>query len=62
MLDKTFETKEQGLEKLKEAVILRNKMGGALYWSIIQDDCLDIANKLFDMGVPRSQIQEILHN
>lgn len=62
MLNTTFETKEQGLEKLKEAVSTRNKMGGALYWNIVNDDCLEIADKLFDMGVPRSEIQEILNN
>ncbi|MEE1302260.1 MAG: hypothetical protein UHD64_05690 [Bacteroidales bacterium] len=62
MIDTTFETKEQGLEKLKETVSIRNKMGGALYWNIVNDVCLEIANKLFAMGVPRSEIQEILDN
>jgi hypothetical protein len=62
MLDTTFETKEQGLEKLKETVAIRNNMGGALYWNIVNDDCLEIADKLFDMGVPSSEIQEILNS
>lgn len=62
MLDTTFETKEQGLEKLKETVAIRNNMGGALYWNIVNDDCLEIADKLFDMGVSMSEIQEILNN
>ena len=61
MLDTTFETKEQGLEKLKETVSIRNQMGGALYWNIVNDDCLEIADKLFDMGVTSSEIREILN-
>lgn len=61
MLDTTFETKEQGLEKLKETVSIRNQMGGALYWNIVNDDCLEIADKLFDMGVTSSEIKEILN-
>ena len=62
MFDTTFETKEQGLEKLKETVVTRNQMGGALYWNIVNDDCLEIADKLFSMGVSMSEIQEILNN
>lgn len=61
MLDTTFETKEQGLKKLKETVSIRNQMGGALYWNIVNDDCLEIADKLFDMGVTSSEIREILN-
>lgn len=61
MLDTTFETKEQGLEKLKETVDIRNQMGGTLYWNIIADDCLEIAEKLFDMGVSSLEIQKILN-
>lgn len=61
MLDTTFETKEQGLEKLKETVSIRNQMGGALYWNIVNDDCLEITEKLFNMGVTSSEIKEILN-
>lgn len=61
MIDTTFETKEQGLEKLKEAVALRNKMGGALYWNIVNDDCMKIANRLWGMGATSSEIQAILN-
>ena len=42
-----FYTKEKG------AVRLRNSMGGALYWNILNDDCLRMAYKLLDMGVSR---------
>lgn len=62
MIDKTFTTKEQGIEKLKEGVSLRNQMGGALYWNIVNDDCIEIANKLFDMGVEKSELQTILYS
>lgn len=61
MLDTTFETKEQGLEKLKETVAIRNQMGGALYWNIVNDKCLKIANKLSYMGVSNAELREILH-
>lgn len=61
MIDKTFETKEQGIEKLKEGVSLRNRMGGALYWNIINDDCLEMAEKLLCMGVEKSELQTILN-
>lgn len=61
MFDTTFETKEQGLEKLKEAVSARNKMGGALYWNIVNADCEEIADKLFSMGMSMSEIQKILN-
>lgn len=61
MLDKNFETKEEGLEKLKNAVNVRNQMGGALYWNICNDDCIDIANKLIELGVERSKIATILN-
>ena len=61
MIDITFETKEQGIEKLKEAVSLRNRMGGALYWNIVNDICLKAAEKLLCMGVEKSELQTILN-
>ena len=62
MIDKTFETKEEGIEKLKNGVSLRNQMGGALYWNIVNDDCIEMADKLFCMGVEKTDIQAILNN
>lgn len=61
MIDTTFETKEQGIEKLKNAVSLRNQMGGALYWNIINDDCVKIARQLLGIGVEKSEIKAILN-
>jgi len=44
-----FTTVEEGENKLKEAYILRDKMGGALYWNIVNDDCKEIAQKLEEL-------------
>ena len=56
-----FSTKEEGLEKLKDAVRLRNRMGGALYWNIMNDDCLMMAEQLMGMGVPKADLVDILN-
>ena len=41
-----FTTVEQGEINLKEAIKLRDQMGGALYWNILNDDCIEISRKL----------------
>ncbi len=56
-----FSTKEEGLEKLKGAVRVRNSMGGALYWNIVNDDCLRMAGLLMSMGVPKADVVDILN-
>lgn len=61
MLDTKFSTVEEGKEKLKNAVSIRNTMGGALYWNICNDDCLVIADKLLGMGSPMIAVKEILN-
>ena len=61
MLDTNFNTIEEGLEKLKQSVNIRNKMGGALYWNILNDDCLEIADKLRNMGVEANVIKNIFN-
>jgi hypothetical protein len=50
MLDKNFNTVEEGLEKLKKSVKIRNQMGGAMYWNILNDECCEIGNRLLSMG------------
>jgi len=56
-----FTTKEEGLKALKEAVDLRDKMGGAMYWNMMNDDCVEIANKLRRIeGVTTEEISGIL--
>lgn len=53
-------TVEQGIEKLKESVSLRDQMGGAMYWNILNDDCCELARKLLDMGADRQTLSNIL--
>lgn len=59
MLDIEFSNPEEGLEKLKIAVSIRNKMGGALYFGICEDDCLRLADRLSAAGVNRQIIADI---
>lgn len=59
MLDIDYNTPEEGLEKLKKAVEIRNQMGGAMYWSICEDDCLRLADKLSAAGVDKDMIASI---
>lgn len=61
MLDANFDNIETGLQKLKDAVSLRNKMGGALYYNILNDDCNEIASKLRNMGADADEINAILN-
>jgi hypothetical protein len=53
-------TPEIMLNQLKEKVALRDKMGGALYWNILNDKCCEIANKCLEAGCKRSEIEIIL--
>lgn len=55
-----FETFEEGLEQLKKAVAIRNKMGGAMFWNIMNDDCCEIANSIRQKFGRREEIGEIL--
>jgi hypothetical protein len=36
-------------------------MGGALYWNILNDDCLRMADKLLEMGVSKDTLAGILN-
>lgn len=44
-----FDTVEDGEKKLTEAQALRDKMGGALYWNALNDDCQEIKNKIWNL-------------
>lgn len=59
MLDIDFKTPEEGIQKLKSAVNIRNQMGGAMYWQICEDDCLKLADKLSVSGVDKKLIASI---
>jgi len=52
--------KEDLLNKLKEAVGIRNQMGGALYWNILNDDCIEIAQKCRNFGCDYEEVYSIL--
>ena len=54
-----FKTTDEGLDNLKKAVSLRDQMGGALYFNIIDGDCLRIADKLTSMGADNNTIAKI---
>lgn len=62
MFDISFKSTEQGLTKLKEYVNMRDQMGGSLYWNIVQDTCIKLADNLYAAGVSRSEISDILHS
>ena len=59
MLDIDFTSPDEGINKLKSAVAVRNQMGGAMYWNICEDDCLCLAHKLVVAGVDKDTISEI---
>jgi hypothetical protein len=48
-----FSTIEEGEKNLKEAIEMRDKMGGALYWNIVNDDCKEIEFKLWKLKLKK---------
>lgn len=60
MLDIEFTSIDEGKEKLKKAISIRNQMGGALYYNICNDDCAELANKLVASGADRKEISAII--
>lgn len=59
MLTMDYVNIEEGLEELKRGIDVRNKMGGALYWNVLNDECLKLADKLVSDGADRNKIAEI---
>lgn len=55
-----FATPEEGIEQLTKAVAIRDQMGGAMYWNIMNDDCCEIATKAAQLGADRNQLKVIL--
>lgn len=53
-------SKEEAFEQLKKSVGIRNEMGGAMYWNILNDECCEIANKCLSLGVDRSEITPLI--
>lgn len=55
-----FTTIEEGISALKKAVDLRDQMGGAMYYNMLNDDCCEIARKLKSMGANTAELSQIL--
>lgn len=53
-------SKEGLFEQLKKTVKLRNKMCGAMYWNILNDECCEIANRCLNSGISSSKIESLL--
>jgi len=58
-LTKDFDSIETGFVVLKDAVSRRNLMCGDMYWTMLNDDCLEIADKLTSMGADKNKIAAI---
>jgi hypothetical protein len=58
--NKPENTAEQALEELRQKVNLRNQMGGALYYNILNDECCQLANSCAKLGCDRKEIERIL--
>lgn len=41
-----FETIDQGMTALTEKKALRDKMGGAMWWNVLNDECLKLADDI----------------
>lgn len=52
-----FDTIEQGEKFLAEAKSIRDKMGGELYWSIANDDFMEISAKLSTLKFYKHKIK-----
>ena len=59
MLSIDFQTKEEGIQRLKSVVRTRDQMCSAMYWQICEDDCLKLADKLSVAGVDKNLIASI---
>jgi len=44
-----FDKVEEGQKNLDKAIEIRDMMGGNLYWSIANDDCVEIQSKLSNL-------------
>lgn len=63
MDDKKIEITQEmsvALEELRQKVKLRDQMGGALYYNILNDECCQLANKCAQLGCSREDIGSIL--
>ena len=57
-----FDTVIQGQKNLNRAIEIRDMMGGQLYWSIANDDCVEVAEKLHELKIKLSKIKITLED
>lgn len=55
-----LETKEEIIAELKEHVRVRDQMCSSLWQGIVNDECMEIANKCISLGSDRGEIGDIL--
>lgn len=55
-----FTTIEQGKENLKQAVEIRDRVGGQLHWALLNADVCEIARKLKKMKAPAREVNAIV--
>lgn len=55
-----FTTVEEGEKQLADAYAIRDKMGGALYYNILTDDCHEIAMKLERLKSEQKEASKIV--
>jgi hypothetical protein len=58
--DTSVLTPEQALDELRERVNIRSRMGGALYYNILNDECCQLATNCARLGCNREEIKKIL--
>lgn len=54
------ETIEEGIERLKKTVAMRDKMSGGMYFNIMNDDACELASQLVKRGANREEIHLII--
>jgi hypothetical protein len=57
-----LKTKESLLAELREHVKVRNMMGGALYWNVLDEECFQIAAKCVFLGCDKKEISKLLRD
>jgi hypothetical protein len=58
--DTSVITPEQALDELRKRVNMRNQMGGALYYNILNDECCQLANRCANLGCDKAEVEKIL--
>jgi hypothetical protein len=57
-----YKTPQEGIEKLRQHVILRNSMITKHHWGIVNDECVALANKLEEYGTDIALVTDILES